>query len=71
MQKNFPIDSLHYEQLASPEYKGRVCMRSGQHPYNTALIAAMIAHHGEEKAEEWLHGLKTNLSRKATGAIAT
>lgn len=46
-------------------------MRSGQHPYNTALIAAMIAHHGEEKAEEWLHGLKTNLSRKATGAIAT
>ncbi|HCO2251733.1 TPA: extracellular solute-binding protein [Escherichia coli] len=66
-EKNFPIDSLHYEQLASPEYKGRVCMRSGQHPYNTALIAAMIAHHGEEKAEEWLHGLKTNLSRKATG----
>ncbi|WP_130714985.1 extracellular solute-binding protein, partial [Citrobacter freundii] len=52
-EKSLPIDNWHYEQLASPEYKGKVCIRSGQHPYNTALIAAMIAHHGEAKTEEW------------------
>jgi len=66
-EKSLPIDNWHYEQLSSPEYKGKVCIRSGQHPYNTALIAAMIAHHGEAKTEEWLRGVKANLARKATG----
>ncbi|TNV13109.1 extracellular solute-binding protein [Buttiauxella sp. B2] len=65
--KSLPIDNWHYEQLSNPEYKGKVCIRSGQHPYNTALIAAMIAHHGEAKTEEWLRGVKANLARKATG----
>lgn len=65
--KDLPIDKWHYEQLANPEYKGKVCLRSGQHPYNTALVAAMIAHHGEEKTETWLRGVKENLARKATG----
>lgn len=66
-EKSLPIDNVHYEQLANPEYKGKVCIRSGQHPYNTALVAAMIAHHGEAKTEEWLRGMKANLARKATG----
>jgi len=58
---------ITYEQLAQPEWKGRLCLRSGQHPYNIALIAAYIAHHGEAKAEEWLKGVKANLARKAAG----
>ena len=29
--------------LADPKWKGRVCIRSGQHPYNTAMIAALWA----------------------------
>lgn len=66
-EKSLPIDHWHYEQLSSPQYKGKVCIRSGQHPYNTALIAAMIAHHGEEKTKAWLNGVKDNLARKATG----
>ncbi|MBA7944079.1 extracellular solute-binding protein [Citrobacter sp. RHBSTW-00271] len=66
-EKSMSIDNWHYEQLANPEYKGKVCIRAGQHPYNTALIAAMIAHHGEAKTEEWLRGVKANLARKATG----
>ncbi len=56
-----------YEQLADPKWKGKICSRSGQHPYNTALVAAFIAHHGEAKAEAWLRGVKANLARKATG----
>ncbi|ASQ15695.1 extracellular solute-binding protein [Enterobacter cloacae] len=67
-EKNLPIDNWHYEHLANPEYKGKVCLRSGQHPYNTALVAAMISHHGEAKTETWLRGVKDNLSRKATGS---
>ena len=47
--------------------KGKVCIRSGQHPYNTGLIAAKIAHDGEAAAEQWLRGVKANLARKAAG----
>ena len=59
--------AMEYEDLADPKWKGRICIRSGQHPYNTALIAAYIAHHGEAAAETWLRGIKANLARKATG----
>jgi iron(III) transport system substrate-binding protein len=59
--------AITYEELADPKWKGRICIRSGQHPYNTALIAAYIAHHGEAAAETWLRGVKANLARKATG----
>src|SRR5690606_24239123 len=49
--KALQLESFTYEQLADPQWKGRVCIRSGQHPYNTSLVAAMIAHVGVEKAE--------------------
>ena len=44
-----------------------MCIRSGQHPYNTSLIAAMIAHAGEPATEKWLRGVRANLARPATG----
>lgn len=65
--KDLALESFTYEDLAKPEWKNRVCIRSGQHPYNVALIAAYIAHHGPEATEEWLKGVKSNLARKATG----
>ncbi|MBI1651321.1 Fe(3+) ABC transporter substrate-binding protein [Hyphomicrobium sulfonivorans] len=60
-------DKFTYEELADPKWRGKVCIRSGQHTYNIALIASMIAHHGEEEAEKWLRGLKDNLGRKPAG----
>lgn len=59
--------SLTYEDLADPKWRGRICTRSGQHAYNLALIASMIAHHGEQAAEDWLRGLKANLARPPNG----
>ncbi len=56
-----------FEGLADPQWKGRICVRSGLHNYNIALVAAMIAHYGEEQTEEWLRGLKANLARKPQG----
>jgi iron(III) transport system substrate-binding protein len=67
VNKDLNLSSFTYEQLADPQWKGKVCTRAGQHPYNTALIAAYIAHHGEAKAETWLNGFKSGLARKATG----
>ena len=65
--KDLDLDSIAYEDLANQEWKGRVCIRSGQHPYNISLIAAMIAHQGEAATEAWLRGVKDNLARKAAG----
>jgi iron(III) transport system substrate-binding protein len=67
VQKDLPLTTLTYEQLSDPRWKGKICTRAGQHPYNTALVAAYIAHHGEAQAETWLRGLKANLARAATG----
>jgi iron(III) transport system substrate-binding protein len=60
-------NAITYEELADPKWKGKICIRSGQHIYNNALIGAMIAKHGEAKAEEWLKGLKANLAQKPSG----
>ena len=58
---------MTYEELADPKYKGKICTRSGKHPYNIALVASMIDHHGEAEAKTWLQGVKANLARKPQG----
>ena len=60
-------DVITYEELADPKWKGRICTRSGQHAYNIALIASMIANKGAEFTETWLTGVKENLARKPDG----
>ena len=60
-------DITSYEDLADPKWKGRICSRSGRNDYNVALIASMIAHHGDAAAEAWLAGVKANLARKPQG----
>jgi iron(III) transport system substrate-binding protein len=62
-----PGEIATYEDLADPKWKGRICTRSGKHPYMVALTASMIAHHGEAEAKAWLSGLKANLARKPQG----
>lgn len=61
------LDKITYEDLADPKWRNKICIRSGQHTYNIALIASMIAHHGEEYTEKWLTNLKANLARKPSG----
>lgn len=61
------LDEIDYEDLADPKWRGKICIRSGQHVYNVALIASMLAAHGEAETEQWLKGLKANLARKPAG----
>jgi iron(III) transport system substrate-binding protein len=60
-------NDITYEELADPKWQGRICIRSGQHPYNLSLFAAMIAHLGQDKAAQWLKNLKNNLAKKPSG----
>ncbi len=62
-----PADVATYESLADPKSKGKVCTRSGSHPYNLSLVAALIAHNGEAKTEEWAKGVVANMARTPRG----
>lgn len=59
--------TISYEDLASDKYKGKICTRSGKHPYTVALVSSMIAHHGEAQAKTWLTKVKDNLARRPQG----
>ena len=59
---------FNYEDLADEKYKGRVCTRSGKHPYTVALVASMIGEHGEVYTLDWLKKVKSNLARKPQGS---
>lgn len=56
-----------YEKLGEPYNKGKVCIRSGSHPYNLSLFSSMTEHLGDAKAETWLKGLTANLARDPKG----
>ena len=56
-----------YLDLANPEYKGQVCIRSSSNTYNQTLLASIIAHHGAEKAKEWAEGVVANMAREPQG----
>jgi iron(III) transport system substrate-binding protein len=60
--------ALTYEDIAKPEWKGRLCTRSGQHVYNIGLIATRISHWGVDKTRDWLAKVRDNLNGKPTGA---
>ena len=62
-----PGEISSYEALADPRWKGRICTRSAKNAYMVALTAAMMVHHGEARAQEWLRGVKANLARRPQG----
>lgn len=57
----------NYADLANPALKNQVCTRSGSHPYNLSLMASIIAHEGEQKAEAWAKGMVGNFARAPKG----
>jgi iron(III) transport system substrate-binding protein len=56
-----------YEALAEPANKGKLCIRSGSHPYNLSLFGAIMEHLGEAKTQTWLKGLVVNMARTPKG----
>jgi iron(III) transport system substrate-binding protein len=56
-----------YAELAEPKNKGRVCTRSGSHPYNLSLFGSLLERNGPEKTEAWLRGMVANMARAPKG----
>ena len=51
-----------YEDLASPKWKGRLCLRTSKKVYNQSLVGMMMVEHGEEKTEQIVKGWVANLA---------
>lgn len=67
-RENFdPSRISTYEDLAGSQFEGDVCIRSSNNIYNQSLLASMVAHHGEESAEEWAQGVVDNMARDPEG----
>lgn len=60
-------DAATYELLADPRNKGKVCTRSGAHPYNLSLIGSLMEHMSPAGADAWVKGLVANLARDPKG----
>lgn len=56
-----------YEKLASPENKGKVCTRSGSHPYMLSLVGALIERDGLQATETWAKNMVANMARSPRG----
>lgn len=62
-----PDDVDSYESLADARNKGRVCTRSGAHPYNVSLFGALLEHDGAARTEQILKGIVANQARQPVG----
>ena len=56
-----------YEELADAKNKGKVCTRSGSHPYNMSLFSSVMEHSDEAKTEAFLKGMVANMARAPKG----
>jgi len=57
-----PGELTTYEDLASPKWKGRLCLRTSKKVYNQSLVAMMIHEYGEGKTEDMVRGWVANLA---------
>lgn len=62
-----PSELSTYEDLISPKWKGRICIRSSNNIYNQSLLASMIAHKGKDYALTWAKGIVANMARPPKG----
>jgi iron(III) transport system substrate-binding protein len=55
------------EDLISPQWKGRVCIRSSNNIYNQSMVASLITQLGQSAAQEWVNGFVQNFTRPPQG----
>ncbi len=58
---------MTYADLADPQYKGQVCIRSSTNVYSQTILAAIIEHAGEDAAKAWARGVADNFARAPQG----
>lgn len=56
-----------YEEIASPRFRGKLCVRSSESVYNLSLVGALIEAWGPERARQWVDGVVANMARPPEG----
>ncbi|MBX7248152.1 MAG: extracellular solute-binding protein [Caulobacteraceae bacterium] len=62
-----PEEVATYDQLASPRFRGKLCVRSSDNPYNLSLLSALIERWGADRARAWAKGVVANMARPPQG----
>lgn len=62
-----PAELSTYEDLASPKWKGKICVRSSNNVYNQSLVASLLVKDGEAATKTWVQGLVSNFAREPEG----
>lgn len=62
-----PEEIDDYAKLATPRFRGKICVRSSDSVYNLSLVGALIEAWGEERAEQWVRGVVANMARQPEG----
>ena len=62
-----PEEIDDYAALATPRFRGKLCVRSGDNAYNLSLVGALIEAWGPERARQWVEGVVANMSRPPEG----
>lgn len=57
-----PAELSTYEDLGSPKWKNRLCLRTSKKVYNQSLVAMMIAEYGVSKTEQIIKSWVANLA---------
>lgn len=60
-------DLASYQDLAAPQWQGKVCVRKGSHIYNRSMLADFITRMGKSATERWVSGLVSNLAVRPNG----
>lgn len=66
-ERGAPEGLTRYEDLADPRFRGQICVRAANHPYNVSLAASVLAANGPEATEAWARGIAANLARPPQG----
>lgn len=66
-QAGMPEGLEDYADLADPAYRGDICIRSSSNIYNISLLSSIVAHAGEEAAQDWAEGVVANFARDPQG----
>ena len=56
-----------YQDLASPEFAGQVCIRYSTNVYTQNITAALIAHLGQDAVQDWATAVVGNFARDPQG----
>ena len=62
-----PQGLTNYADLAKPEFRGDICVRSSSNIYNISLLSSIVAHEGAAAAESWTKGVVANFAKPPQG----